>query len=160
MQACSTPRRFRPIVVITASPSRPCSTLIKSPSPISSAASCRLPNTSAWCSDTRSCRATASTISPRVISAIRKSIGACATRTAPCAPANSPNTQARAAKTPNRKTSQKQAKQKENNHQHFIGPAVPIPAPREVIEALEQVQVQVNGGDNQNNNKHTNTLSK
>ncbi len=29
----------------------------------------------------------------------------------------------------------------------FIGPAVPVPAPREVIDALEDVRVQVNGGD-------------
>lgn len=29
----------------------------------------------------------------------------------------------------------------------FIGPAIPVPAPRAAIEALEKVQVQVNGGD-------------
>ncbi|MBU1059873.1 MAG: hypothetical protein KJ804_16310 [Proteobacteria bacterium] len=29
----------------------------------------------------------------------------------------------------------------------FIGPAVPIPAPRVVIDALQKVQVQINGGD-------------
>lgn len=46
------------------------------------------------------------------------------------------------------------------NLQLYIGPAVPIPAPREVIEALEQVQVQVNGGDNQSGFELTFTLSK
>lgn len=29
----------------------------------------------------------------------------------------------------------------------FIGPAIPVPAPRAAIDALEKVQVQVNGGD-------------
>src|SRR3569833_4780987 len=45
------------------------------------------------------------------------------------------------------------------NLQLYIGPAVPVPAPREVIEALEQVQVQVNGGDNQSGFALTFTLS-
>ncbi len=42
----------------------------------------------------------------------------------------------------------------------YIGPAVPIPAPREVIDALQQVQVQVNGGDTQSGFELTFTLSK
>lgn len=46
------------------------------------------------------------------------------------------------------------------NLQLYIGPAVPIPAPREVIEALEQVQVQVSGGDTQSGFELTFTLSK
>ena len=46
------------------------------------------------------------------------------------------------------------------NLQLYIGPAVPIPAPREVIEALEQVQVQVNGGDTQSGFELTFNLSK
>ena len=45
------------------------------------------------------------------------------------------------------------------NLQLYIGPAVPIPAPREVIEALEQVQVQVNGGDTQSGFELTFSLS-
>jgi len=46
------------------------------------------------------------------------------------------------------------------NLQLYIGPVVPIPAPREVIEALEQVQVQVSGGDTQSGFELTFTLSK
>jgi len=46
------------------------------------------------------------------------------------------------------------------NLQLYIGPAVPIPAPREVIEALEQVQVIVTGGDTQSGFELTFTLSK
>jgi len=46
------------------------------------------------------------------------------------------------------------------NLQLYIGPAVPIPAPREVIEALEQVQVQVNSGDTQSGFELTFSLSK
>lgn len=46
------------------------------------------------------------------------------------------------------------------NLQLYIGPAVPIPAPREAIEALEQVQVQVNGGDAQSGFELTFGLSK
>lgn len=46
------------------------------------------------------------------------------------------------------------------NMQLYIGPAVPIPAPREVIEALEQVQVQVNGGDTQSGFELTFSLPK
>lgn len=46
------------------------------------------------------------------------------------------------------------------NMQLYIGPAVPIPAPREVIEALQQVQVQVNGGDTQSGFELTFSLSK
>src|SRR5512147_2541118 len=42
----------------------------------------------------------------------------------------------------------------------YIGPAVPIPAPREVIDALLQVQVQVNGGDVQSGFELTFSLSK
>jgi hypothetical protein len=46
------------------------------------------------------------------------------------------------------------------NLQLYIGPAVPIPAPREVIEALEKVQVQVNGGDTQSGFELTFGLSR
>lgn len=46
------------------------------------------------------------------------------------------------------------------NLQLYIGPAVPIPAPRAVIDALEQVQVQVSGGDTQSGFELTFTLSK
>ncbi len=46
------------------------------------------------------------------------------------------------------------------NIQLYIGPAVPIPVPREVIDALQQVQVQVNGGDTQSGFELTFTLSK
>ena len=46
------------------------------------------------------------------------------------------------------------------NLQLYIGPAVPIPAAREVIEALEQVQVEVSGGDTQSGFQLTFTLSK
>lgn len=42
----------------------------------------------------------------------------------------------------------------------FIGPAVPVPAPREVIDALEKVQVQVNSGDTQSGFELTFSLSK
>jgi len=42
----------------------------------------------------------------------------------------------------------------------FIGPAVPIPAPREVIDALEKVQVQVNSGDTPSGFELTFALSK
>lgn len=42
----------------------------------------------------------------------------------------------------------------------FIGPAVPVPAPREVIEALEKVQVQVNGGNAASGFELTFALSK
>jgi hypothetical protein len=42
----------------------------------------------------------------------------------------------------------------------FIGPAVPIPAPRVAIDALEKVQVQVNGGDTPSGFELTFTLSK
>lgn len=45
------------------------------------------------------------------------------------------------------------------NLQLYIGPTVPIPAPREVIDALEQVQVQVNGGDTQSGFELTFSLS-
>jgi hypothetical protein len=46
------------------------------------------------------------------------------------------------------------------NLQLYIGPAVPIPAPRDVIEALQQVQVQVSGGDTQSGFELTFSLSK
>ncbi len=46
------------------------------------------------------------------------------------------------------------------NLQLYIGPAVPIPAPRAVIDALQQVQVQVDGGDMQSGFELTFTLSK
>ena len=42
----------------------------------------------------------------------------------------------------------------------FVGPAVPVPAPRAVIEALENVQVQVNGGDTPSGFELTFALSK
>lgn len=42
----------------------------------------------------------------------------------------------------------------------FIGPAVPIPAPRAVIDALEKVQVQVNSGDTPSGFELTFSLSK
>ncbi len=46
------------------------------------------------------------------------------------------------------------------NLQLYIGPAVPIPAPRAVIDALQQLQVQVSGGDTQSGFELTFTLSK
>lgn len=42
----------------------------------------------------------------------------------------------------------------------FIGPAVPIPAPRAVIDALDKVQVQVSGGDTPSGFELTFSLSK
>ena len=42
----------------------------------------------------------------------------------------------------------------------FIGPAVPVPAPREAIEALKKVQVQVNSGDTPSGFELTFSLSK
>ena len=42
----------------------------------------------------------------------------------------------------------------------FIGPAVPVPAPRAAIDALEKVQVQVNSGDAQSGFELTFALSK
>jgi hypothetical protein len=42
----------------------------------------------------------------------------------------------------------------------FIGPAVPVPAPRAVIDALQRVQVQVNSGDTPSGFELTFSLSK
>lgn len=42
----------------------------------------------------------------------------------------------------------------------FIGPAVPVPAPRAAVEALERVQVQVNSGDTPSGFELTFSLSK
>ena len=42
----------------------------------------------------------------------------------------------------------------------FIGPAVPVPAPRAVIDALKRVQVQVNSGDTPSGFELTFSLSK
>jgi hypothetical protein len=42
----------------------------------------------------------------------------------------------------------------------FIGPAVPVPAPRAAIDALEKVQVQVNSGDTASGFELTFSLSK
>ena len=42
----------------------------------------------------------------------------------------------------------------------FIGPAVPVPAPRAAVDALEKVQVQVNSGDTASGFELTFSLSK